>query len=68
MERITVKVIVDEGELAPIDMGVGEEDPVYKDDIVFFSTGHVYNKERSRAPYDYVIRLNRHKTEEEKRA
>lgn len=66
MERITFQVIVDGEELAPFNMGAGKEDSIYKDDIAFFCMGHIYNKERNKAPYDYTIRLTRHKTEEEK--
>lgn len=66
MERIIVRVEVDGVELAPFNMGAGEEDHIYKDDISFFSMGHVYNKEGNKAPYDYTIRLVRHKTEEER--
>lgn len=66
MEKITIKVIVDGEELPPFNMGAGEEDPIYKDEIAFFSMGHIYNKEGNKAPYDYTIRLTRQKAGEEK--
>jgi len=68
MEKITIKVIVDGEELTPLNMGVGKEDTIYKDQIVFFSMGHIYNKEGNKAPYDYSIHLTRGKTDEEKLA
>ena len=68
MEEITIKVIVDGEELPPLNMGEGEEDQIYKDQIAFFRMGHVYNKEGNKAPYDYTIRLTRNKTEAEKKA
>ena len=68
MEEITIKVLVDGEELPPLKMGPGKEDPTYKDEIAFFSMGHVYNKEGDKAPYDYTIRLTRHKTAAEKKA
>ena len=67
MERITIKVVVDGEELAPFSVEAGEEDHVHKDDVSFFGMGHVYNKEGTKAPYDYTVRLVRHKTEEERR-
>lgn len=67
MEKIIIKVIVDGEELAPFSMGKGHEDTIY-DDIIFYTMGHVFNKEGNKAPYDYTIRLTRHKTKEEKQA
>ena len=66
MEKIVVKITADGVELNPIDMRLGEEDRTYKEDMFFFSTGHAYNKEKTRVLYDYSIRLTRHKTREEK--
>ena len=65
MEKIIVRVEVDGVELAPIEMGEGHEDLIYKDDIKFFRMGHVFNIEHTRAPYDYTFSLSRHKTKEE---
>lgn len=65
MEEIIIEVLVDGEEQAPINMGAGKEDSIYEDDIAFFSTGHIKNKEETEAPYDYTIRLTRHKTEGE---
>ncbi len=65
MEEIIIKVIVDGEEQAPINMGAGKEDSVYEDDIAFFSMGHIKNKEETKAPYNYTIRISRHKAEEE---
>lgn len=65
MEKIIVRVEVDGVELAPVEMGEGHEDHIYKDDMTFFSMGHVFNIEHTRAPYDYTFSLSRHKTKEE---
>lgn len=65
-EKIIVRVEVDGVELAPIELGEGMQDGIYIEDIVFFSMGDLYNKEHTVAPYSYMFRLNRHKTEEEK--
>ena len=65
MEKIVIKVIADGEELSPIVMREGKEDSIYKDEVVFFSMGHVLNKERTVAPYDYTIRLTRPKTRKE---
>ena len=67
MEVITIKMLVDGEEQAPISMRDGLQDVFYKDEIAFFSMGSVYNKEKSVALYDYTIRLTRHKTDEEMR-
>ncbi len=67
MEEITIKVLVNGEELTPFNMGAGEEDPIYKDEIAFFSMGHIYNKEGNKAPYGYTIRLTRQKTDAEKK-
>ena len=68
MEEITIKVLVDGEELTPFNMGVGKEDHIYKEEITFFSMGHIYNKQGNKAPYNYSIHLTRHKTEAEKKA
>lgn len=65
-EKIVIRVEVDGMEVYLIELGEGREDYFYKDDIAFFSMGRLFNKERTIAPYDYVFRLCRHKTEEEK--
>ena len=65
MEKIVVRVVIDDVELAPIEMGEGYEDTFYKDDMKFFGMGHVFNIEHTRAPYDYTLSLSRHKTKEE---
>ena len=65
MEKLIVRVEVDGVELEPIDMGEGREDTTYKGDIKFYSMGHVFNKDHTHAPYEYMISLTRHKSEEE---
>ena len=61
MEKIVVKVIVDGVESAPIEMGKGEESAVYSNDIVFYSMGRIYNKEKTKAPYEYNISIRKRK-------
>lgn len=65
-EKIVIHVEVDGVELAPIELGEGVQDGVYIEDIVFFRMGDLFNKEHTVAPYSYMFRLNRHKTEGEK--
>ena len=65
MENIVVKVVVDGVELAPINMGEGKTSTLYKEDITFFSMGHVHSAEGTHVPYVYLIRLDRAKTKEE---
>ena len=65
MEKIIVRVEVDGVKLEPIEMGEGHEDLIYKEEMMFFSMGHVFNMEHTRAPYDYTLSLSRHKTKEE---
>lgn len=64
MEKIIVKVIVDGEELASLDMGEGREDFTYRDEIVFYSGKHIYNKDGTFAPYSSFIRLARPKKED----
>ena len=64
--KIIVRVEVDGVELLPIELGEGMQDGVYIEDIVFFKMGDLFNREHTIAPYSYMFRLNRHKTEEEK--
>lgn len=66
MEKIIIRVEVDGVELLPIELGKGKESSFYKDDIAFFSMGHLFNKEHTHSPYEYLFRLDRRKTEEEK--
>jgi len=65
MEKIIVRVEVDGVELEHIEMGEGHEAPIYKEEMMFFSMGRVFNIEHARAPYDYTLSLSRHKTKEE---
>ena len=65
MEKIVIEIVVDNIKLHPIAMGLGEQHLIYKDDIMFFSMGHVFNREGTEVPYDYTINLTRHKTEKE---
>ena len=65
MEKIIVRVEVDGVELAPIEMGEGHEDLIYKEEMTLFKMGHVFNIEHTRVPYGYTLSLSRHKTKEE---
>jgi len=65
MEKIIVRVEVDGVELEHIEMDEGHEDPIYKEEMMFFKMGHVFNIEHTRAPYDYTLSLSRPKTKEE---
>lgn len=65
METIIVRVEVDGVELEHIEMGEGHEDHIYKEEMKFFSVGHVLNIEHTRALYDYTFSLSRRKTKEE---
>lgn len=66
MEKIILRVEVDGIELSPIEFGKGEQSHFYKDDIAFFKMGHLLNKEQTESPYEYLFRLDRCKTKEEK--
>jgi hypothetical protein len=68
MEKIVVKLGVDGVELEPLDMGKGETDSFYEEDMVFYKGGYIFNKEHTHGVYSCSIRLSRHKTKEEKSA
>jgi len=65
MEKIEIKVVVDGKELEPIIMGEGKEGYVYKNDIVFYSMGHIHNKDKTVALYEYNISIRRLKKDKE---
>lgn len=67
MEKITINVRVNGFELPPIDMGEGKQDPIYEDDIYFYKSGNLGLEGTNRLPYQYNIRISRHKTDSEKK-
>lgn len=64
-ESIIVHVEVDGMGISPVVLGEGKQSCLLKDCVEFFSMGHLLNKERTTAPYDYMIRLTRHITKDE---
>lgn len=67
MENIIVRIEVDGVELSPIAMGEGKQSNLHPNDLTFFTSGHVFNNEHTRVPYDIMVRLDRPKTKEEEK-
>lgn len=67
MENIIVRIEVDGVELSPVTMGEGVQSEIHPNDLTFFKSEHIFNKERTRTPYDILIRLDRPKTKEEEK-
>ena len=65
MEEIIIRIEVDGVEHAPVKMDKGTDHPSYEREIMYSKSGHVFNKDETSVPYQYVFVLIRNKTEEE---